>query len=358
MRGEDRKQRGILRGYLFEIAVLELLRKNGFTAFQPDRSSPDYDVLFKEERSGFVELRGRGCWHQIDCPCDYNRIMPFSYPIRILGEVKYHRKPISKQYIREYIGVLKDIQENWVVSANTASSALRPRIMEIGVFFSASGFDESAEQLAYAHGIKTISYANNQFIKDIKSAIDDLKENHLSINCLETWSEFRQSLIDYLRGMDYLNSVYSFLHGTTPSLSRYINNPLDSLRTGLDSIKTTFFATTASGVVLQLFGKQSIPSQIFKNTDYARCKVYFEEKRNKRFYWIEFSEDDSYSPARFYFTPPESLDRAATLGGHLVLSEKQRIFNQLSVNIALDGISRNIIIQLDNDWFEARQKER
>lgn len=357
MLGEDKKQRGILKGYIFEIAVLELLQKNGFTAFIPDHTSPDYDVLFKEERAGFVELRGRGSWHQIDCPCDYHRIMPFCYPMRILGEVKYHGTPIKKQHVREYIGVLKDIQENWIVAANSTSAILRPRLTEIGVFFSASGFDDEAEHLAYAHGIKTISYANNHFIANIKNAIDDLEANHLTVKCLKDWSAFRKSLITNLHGMDHQNLVYRFPYWINSSPSIYHTDPLDSLRKSLDAIKTTFFATTSSGVVLQFLGSRNIPSHLFENTDHGKCKVYYTVKNRKRYYWMEFTDDNNPTdPARFYFTPPESLDQAAAFGGKLVLDEKKRIFKQLSINIEIENKLRSLIITLDNDWFEAIHK--
>lgn len=354
MLGESTKQRGILKGYLFEIAVLELLRKNGFTEFHPEHSDPAYGTLFKEDRTGFVELRGRGCWHQIDCPCDYYRPMPFTYPMRILGEVKYHKNPITKEAVREYIGVLKDIQENWVVSPGTTSSALRPRLMEVGVFFSASGFEASAEQLAYAHGIKTISYANNHLIDNIRSAIDDLEANHLSVRCLEHWREFRRALIRSIQHLDPENTVYDHPCWDTRGFATHLHRPLEQLSEALDGIRTSFFATTASGFVLQFFGEQEFPGHLFRRTDRGRCRVYYEQRRNKRFYWLEFTGDqDQDPPTRFYFTPPDSLDEAAVLGGSLVLNEKERIFKYLTIDINLDGISRNLIVELDQDWFDS-----
>lgn len=355
MLGESKKQRGILKGYIFEIAVLELLGKNGFTEFHPQPSAPEYGRLFKEDRTGFVELRGRGCWHQIDCPCDYYRIMPFTYPMRILGEVKYHKNPITKESVREYIGVLKDIQENWIVAAG--SSTLRPRLMEIGVFFSASGFEASAEHLAYAHGIKTISYANNQLIDNIKTAIDDLETNHLSVKCLDHWSIFRQDLISYLRHMDQQNKVYDHPYWDTNGFMTHYHRPLEPLRNALELIRTSFFATTASGFVLQFFGDAQFPAYLFSHTDRGTCRIYYELRRSKRCYWLEFSGDDrDGQPAKFYFTPPDSLEEAAVLGGSLVLNEKERIFKYFTIDINLDGISRNLIIKLDQDWFDSIPK--
>ena len=126
---ENGFDRSRLKGYLFEIVVLELLRKNNFCEVQVSREPED---RVRENRPGFVEFKGRGCWHQIDCPCDYSQLIPFMYPIRLLGEVKYHKTPLEKKHIREYIGVIKDIQENYFVADGVNPQEFYPRKTEIG----------------------------------------------------------------------------------------------------------------------------------------------------------------------------------------------------------------------------------
>ena len=111
MERESNSLRSQLKGYLFEVIISELLAKNGFTRIASN-SEPDDRV--REIRRGFIEIKGRGCWHQIDCPCEYNHLIPFSYPVRLLGEVKFYKSHLDKKYIREYIGVIKDIQENYL----------------------------------------------------------------------------------------------------------------------------------------------------------------------------------------------------------------------------------------------------
>lgn len=169
MRSEYGVSRSQLRGYIFEIAIFELLLKNGFSAINV-ATEPRERV--REIREGFVELKGRGCWHQIDCPCEYQRPIPFSYPLRLIGEVKFYKSPLEKKYIREFIEVIKDIQENYFVADGMNSRDFYARKMEVGVYFSANGFQEEAEKLAYAHGIKTISYANNYLINRIKNLVE------------------------------------------------------------------------------------------------------------------------------------------------------------------------------------------
>ena len=93
--------------------------------------------------------------------------------LRLLGEAKFYRSPLSKEHIREYIGVLKDIQENYFVADGMDLQNFYPRKLEIGVYFSANGFQAEAEKLAYAHGIRTISYKNNPLINRLKLYIEE-----------------------------------------------------------------------------------------------------------------------------------------------------------------------------------------
>ena len=55
--------RSHLKGCLFEIIILELLRKNNFYEVQVAREPED---RVREIRPGFIEFKGRGCWHQIE----------------------------------------------------------------------------------------------------------------------------------------------------------------------------------------------------------------------------------------------------------------------------------------------------
>lgn len=63
------------------------------------------------------------------------------------------------------------------------------------------------------------------------------------------------------------------------------------------------------------------------------------------------SEDEQRR--RFYFTPPESLNEASLFSKQIVLNEKERIFRFLNVNIKLNGIYRNLLLRIDNDWLNA-----
>lgn len=338
--------RSQLRGYLFEIIVMELLLKNQFSEINV---AAELNDRVREVRPGFIEFKGRGCWHQIDCPCDYNKLVPFSYPLRLLGEVKFYKSHLSKEHIREYIGVIKDIQENYFVADGVNPRDFYPRKMEIGVYFSANGFQEEAEKLAYAHGIKTVSYENNFLINRLKYLVEELEKNYLSVRCLKDniWNAFRREFIDAIR------YGYPDNHaGHHPYTADGYGEIVEEIRQTLVSIRSSFIATTATGVFLHFVGGTDFPDELFRYSDEGRCRIYYDiDNFRNRYFWMEITGDDLRR--RFYFTPPESLDFASVFGNEIVLNEKERIFRTLNVNINLNGISRSLTLHLDQDWLEA-----
>ena len=346
MRGEFGLLRSQLKGYLFEVVIMELLIRSGFHPLDVRLEPPN---RVREMRDGFIEIKGRGCWHQIDCPCDYSRPIPFSYPLRLLGEVKFYKTPLEKKHIRAYIGVIKDIQENYFVTDGMAPEDIYPRQLEFGVYFSASGFQAEAEKLAYAHGIKTVSYRNHCLMEPLKELVAQLEEECLSVRCLSdgAWKSVRQELVDMLR-----NGVPAWDNSRRSYWSEDCLPVLDEIRWMLSNIRTSFIATTANGVFLHFIGKDKFPAELFRDTDRQYCRVYYNTAyRGERYFWLEINGDRNRS--RFYFTPPEALEEASLYGKELVLNEKERTFRFLNVNIIIEGIARSLTLQLDQDWLQA-----
>jgi len=344
--GQSRSQ---LKGYLFEVFIMELLCSNQFSIINILDEPKD---RVRENRKGFIEIKGRGCWHQIDCPCDYNKLIPFAYPLRVLGEVKFFKSELSKVHIREYIGIIKDIQENYFVGDEDDIFDFYPRKMEIGVYFSANGFQKEAEKLAYAHGIKTISYKNNFIINKLKFLIEELESNYLSVKILREnkWKGFKEELIKTLRYNDNFSYEYDLY------LSYGYRRIIDEIKQMFITIKSSFIATTATGVFIHFVGDSDFPHRLFQESDEGRCRVFFNiDDWGNRFFWIEISGDDLRR--RFYFTPPESLDYASVFGKETALNEKERLFHTLIININLNGISRIILLHLDQDWLDVIRDE-
>ncbi len=351
MQNESTYLRSQLKGYLFEIIILKLLRKNAFRVVDADFEPRE---RVRETRRGFIEFKGRGCWHQIDCPCDYTKLMPFTYPLRILGEVKFHKLPLEKKYIREYIGVIKDIQENYFASDSSDIRAY-PRKMEIGVYFAANGFQAEAEKLAYAHGIKTISYKNNFLVDKLKKQLEELERNYLSVMIMqdeEAWSYFRDDMYTLLseRRSFHLSKYQQYTaNGYMEMIERIMQSFME--------IKTSFLATSKNGVFFHFVGNSEFPEELFHEDDQGRCRVFYKtDDFGNRYFWLEITGDDL--GRRFYFTPPESLEIAAVFGREKILHEKAGLFQQLSVQIPLKGIARTLTLCLDQTWFDDIRNEQ
>lgn len=273
MANQESKLR-ILKGFLFEIAILHMLLASGFRRVPLDSSKKALDARAVMTRKNFIELKGRGGWHQIDCPCDLNYTSPFMYPIRLLGEVKFTQNKVSKRVIESYIGILKDIQENYFVANTDLVIASRPnRYLEVGCIFSANGFNAQAENLAYTHGIKTISYENNVVVDRIKQCIERLvKENIDPDNVTAAGQILRDELnifFEPIHGSDYNSQIYilnidSFVNYALRKvlIGDYEEN-LISLVDSISSIKGSFIGTTPEGLLLHFVGEQEFPEEFF-----------------------------------------------------------------------------------------------
>ncbi|MEN6636905.1 MAG: hypothetical protein ABFC56_13710 [Clostridiaceae bacterium] len=341
-------KRAQFRGFLFELAIGALLEKNNFHRINP-YGQPKQRI--RENRSGFLEIKGRGCWHQIDCPYDYDVAIPFSYPLRLLGEVKFYNSKVGKEHIREFIGTLKDIQENYFMIDGKPVEKHFPRTLEFGVFISANGFKKEAERLAYAQGIKTLSYENNKVIARIKDNIYLLSEKYFLPNKIDLAG--REKLRVLFKNTDYFDMYYDL-----PFFSRGYQMMLQDIVLDLIPITTNFIGTTATGIFLHFLGYQPFPFELFYDTDYANCKVYYDiEESNTKCFKLLFTGDSKHR--EYYFTPPSSLNRAASFGSLAVLRSKEEHFSKIFVTIkdTRSFITRQLVLNLDRDWFNAAYYE-
>ena len=343
MRTQNTTDRARLKAVMWEIVILRLLQENDFTEIQ----SVD-NVRTRREREQFLEMRGRGCWHQIDCPCDYTNFISFINPIRLLGEVKFYKLPIMKDEIRQFVGVMKDIQENWITSDDHTSPT--ERYTELGVFFSANGFDAEAEKLAFAHNIKTVSHKSVALLKPIKEDLEELERNFLSTRlCVAAGrqAEFTRVFKKCLQGYDDAIPEFKRLFIPADGFER----PLQRLRDGFQRIRSTFIATTSGGVLLHFVSDSEFPDAIFSQSDTQMCRVNYYLEDGQRYFYLTFSDDDRRG--KFYFNPPMSLDMAAYYGQREAIGVKRQIFKSIHATRRIGGLSRNLILKLDTDWLDA-----
>jgi len=311
------------RGYLFEIFVSKMLEENGFKKCE---YSEEGNYIYQkpcEMASEDGELEGRGTKHQIDFIGIYERNIPFIYPLRILVECKYYRNGVYKNVIREFIGVVKDIDENYFYNQRKE----RIRFLNIPIIFSATKFHNEAINLAWAHGVSTISYHNIPVLKDFLNELNDFVEKKCG------------------KSKDILNKY----------VKQYKNEFLREI--DVPELQTFLFATTEKGLLINLISQDEFPNNLFLDTDERNCGIYFleddnQEENNNRVFYISLHDDNQNR--KFYFQANDELMKKGF--SNLSLDErtnmKKRYFKKLTIIKKINGIDR--IIKLNVDFEDSK----
>lgn len=188
------------RGYLFEEIVKMLFKHKGFSNVKS------------------AHLRGRGAKHQIDVLTFLDIPTPFINKMRIICEVKAYAPTtkISLPQVRSFVGVIKDISENYFVDPN---KRLPERYTDVGVFFATNQFSEPAQHFAWAHNISLVSFHEYSEWQNAVDSIDDflstLTSTHMKGMSIENLTEsFRQ----------WLESEYSY-ESSNVDLVEQIDSP-------------------------------------------------------------------------------------------------------------------------------------
>jgi hypothetical protein len=79
-----------------------------------------------------------------------------------LAEAKCYDRNVGLDVLQSFVGVVKDISENYFVPEGlTSEQRLKfKRYTDCGAIFSSSGFSPNAQDFALAHGINLVSYEN------------------------------------------------------------------------------------------------------------------------------------------------------------------------------------------------------
>lgn len=141
-----------VRGYFFEEIIRELMMKTGYVNVE----------------TGNIE--GRGADHQIDSYGTFAFNVPFIYPIRLISEVKWYKNGVGLSHVRNFVGVIKDISENYfAIRSKIDDKYPKERYTDCGAIFSANTFSEKAQNYAWAQGIYLIPFENNTIFEPIKN---------------------------------------------------------------------------------------------------------------------------------------------------------------------------------------------
>jgi hypothetical protein len=148
--------RAVLRGYLLEEALAWLLRNSGYRLLV--HANQDPDELKMDGNTLLVQ--GRGTTHQVDVLGEFTLTPAFSLPIRMFVEAKYYRTPCELPVLRNALGVIEDVNENF---AHLGGSRPRRRYQYVYALFSASGFTSPAQAYALAQQISLVDLSGASF---------------------------------------------------------------------------------------------------------------------------------------------------------------------------------------------------
>lgn len=167
------KNDAFVRGKIFEEIIKLHLSKHGFAVI-PEDIKNYYGVT---KGSNGLSLKGRGTNHQIDALGQFSFYIPFVYPIRLLSEAKCYKDRIGLETISNFVGVLKDVSENYFVDSERGRSGLGFRFTDCGVIFSTSEFTKPAQDYAFAQGIYLVTITDlNPIVREISK---DINRNRL-----------------------------------------------------------------------------------------------------------------------------------------------------------------------------------
>jgi hypothetical protein len=329
-------KKGQMRGYLYEIFISYWLEQNGFAKCRKDCSGVLNGNIVSEDG----EIEGRGTNHQIDFVGIYSKNIPFVFPIRLLTECKFWDKKVDKSFIRQYIGVHKDISENYISSQRND----KYRFLDVPIIFSASGFDEEAANLAWAQGINIVSHSRlpvlNNMLQAINNIVNTIEQNDCDFNevkiYIQRYLDCHEICID-----EYTELLKDRFHH---------NNAIE-----IPKINTFLFATNDKGALINLISKDKFPDELFSETNEADCGIYFENdssgSNNERVFYIVLNRDDMRR--RFYFQANKALMRKdfPELPLDARLDEKIKFISELSIIKEIKGLTRIIKLKVN---FESR----
>ena len=197
------------QGYYFEEIVRYLMKKTNYINVTSQK------------------IPGRGADHQIDSVGFFAFTIPFIHPVRLIAEAKWHKdnNKIGLGSMRDFVGLMKDISENYFVPMSSRGKRKRPKLedryTDAGAYFSVSGFSSKAQNFAWAHGIYLISFGMNTIFEPLinraKVLIDqDLTQSISKMGVIEMAQNHFNNDQDLKRELNRIYFYVGILNGIYP----------------------------------------------------------------------------------------------------------------------------------------------
>jgi hypothetical protein len=323
------------KGAVFEKVVRKLLEKNEYEIFPADHEQVD----------DYGRVRGRGEWHQIDAFGKWKYVVPFVYPIRLLCEAKFWNWPVDLPVVRNFVGVIKDISENYFVEdhQDIDKRMLSKRHTDCGAIFSVNGFTENAQRYAYAQNVFLVSYENNPIVDDFKQTVVDVAQflkmsRKMDNKQFSKWFE------------EAWTKHYSDDYGE--NLTKYAVDP-DSFQKNLlllqgkfDKVRTSVVGIASGVYPIHLLSHKDIPYDLFARTDEQFFRPTYTRTINGG-YFFEIHPSD-FPDLKFYFTIPEMILQRYR---DSMKKFKMDFLEWIDIPVTVKTMRRILRFKLDREWL-------
>lgn len=334
-----------IRGLIFEELVLKLLEKVGYRVVRAGEEGT------RQGHSG-QEVGGRGEWHQIDAIAAYDFTPAFIYPLRLLLEAKCYAKPVGIEVVRNSVGVLKDISENYFTSYTSEGiNGLQntQRFNYLSAIFSTSGYSKCAQRFAIAHQIYLIQYRRAFLFKNISEGLQKLEKdffNGAALGKPGAHKKIRQYVREKLNEGGEIKEENPFTEEGSKFFEERILQPLQM-------INGSYVGMLQGKWPMHLLSNQTLPAELFKNTDTLKCRVYGEKSQNWSFVPLTGKEGDREWFRLDFDLPDEVAELVQKAQGDKleVARTKEQNFSFICISGIIGGIRRQIRLELDEDWI-------
>lgn len=342
-----------VRGLILEEAVLRLLKIVGYRIVRAGEEGT------RSGHSG-LEVLGRGEWHQIDALAAFDRTPAFMYPLRLMVEAKCYSPtyPIGIAVVRNSVGVLKDISENYFTYQPLApgeSTVQAPRFNYYSAIFSASGYTTGAQKYAIAHQIFLIQYKRIGVLIPVIDAIRSFTADLLRVDSgngddgsigARLRNDIRQLLES--NGDAPWNRLGGLTEGGFEFLRERIVRPLSE-------IEGSYFGMLQGKWPMHLLSAKSLPIEVFADSDEVLCRVYGRDSDRWSFVPVDVREGEA-NWFRLEFDIPEEivgLVQSVRSDPVALANVKQQQFSYLDIAGRIGGVHRQVRLRLDEEWLEA-----
>lgn len=336
-----------VKGAILEEVVLHLLEMVGYRVVKTGEEGT-------RKRASGLEVEGRGEWHQIDALAALDHTSPFMYPLRLLLEAKCYAgsRPIGIDVVRNAVGVLKDISENYFTHSSPGRSGRPLKLQRFNyhsAIFSTSGYTKGAQRYAIAHQIFLIQYDGVYLFQEISQGLRDLSAEHFERGAVEGKGAPRRvrGCVRRILADDRREGQSPF----SPEGEEFFN---ERIVRPLKSIGGSYFGMLQGRWPMHLLSKEPLPASLFAERDVLPCKVYGRENTHWSFVPSELPEGDPNWFRLDFDLPGEIAELVKNARGNreTIAGTKKEYFSFISVSGLIGGIRRHVRLELDEEWLE------